>query len=534
MEKEKAFPSIEILRKTKAPVFGVAGTHIMRLLREISRAGLQDLYIPARTELAAGYMAAGYSRSGSRIAFCLVTPGPGFLIGASAMLETTMKGTPVVFLSGQIHGEARGQRAGALHEFEGQPRAASLMIENTFFPERPEEVNRALAGAVRCSLSLPLKPSYVELPLHTLKPYKPVDDSCDLTPIKPAPPSRDSLRQCQELINNSRHPVIFAGHGALFSRSGEKLRSLAEKIQAPLITTITAKGAIPEWDELSGGVYRRSAGGKVMERGDLLIALGTSFSLLSTDNRKGPFPRKIINVNLDAFVPKIPGAEIVPVTCTVEDFIDSAEIQPRERGKQLLETLSNARTQSLKQAQESYPKEMAYIDWLENSIPAESAIYTDPTIIAYWMRYFYRTLEPSLFAYPSGSNSLGYAFPAALGRLTAEEAGDGYVITGDGNFPYFAGELMAASEKNLDITIILFNDSGYGVLREWDRWGTLERIGVNLKNPDFNKICEAFGIEYNRADCPEDLGDILKRTKKMRGTRMIEVQDRLLPPWKVL
>lgn len=533
MGKTGHFPFIEILRNTVAPVFGVAGTHVMRLLREISRAGLRHRYIPATTELSAGFMATGYSRSTARLSFCLVTPGPGFLIGAAAMLEAKMKGTPVVFLSGQVHSDERGRGAKALHEFPGQPLVASLMTGDTFFPASPDEVNRSVARAVKNSLSVPLKPSYVELALETLLRYEGPGDRLDLDPVIPPSPRPDLLQKCASLIEDSEKPVILAGYGALFPGCGGDLLSMAEKLKAPLVTTITAKGAIPETSFFSGGVYRNDTARHIMGQGDLLIALGSSFSLLSTGNRKGPFPRKIINVNVDPSVPDLPGTEILHLACSVADFLQKIEFKEKKRKNGLLKITSDARRQQGDFARKQYPKEMAYTDVLEKALPEEAMIFTDPTIMAYWMRYFFKSKVPGTYHYPSGSNSLGFAFPAAVGGLIGIPEGKGFVITGDGNFPYFAGELKTAHEKKLDLTILLFNDSGYGVLREWSKWGVVERIGVNLENPDFRKVCHAHGMEYNRADCPEDLLGILEKTKR-GGTSMIEIRDKLLPPWKVL
>ncbi len=534
MGKTLAFPFVGILERTGAPVFGVAGTHVMRLLREISRAGLGNLYVPARTELCAGYMATGYSRATGGVSFCLLTPGPGFLIGSCAMLEAKVKGTPVVFVSGQVHRDARGLGAKALHEFEGQAASATSIIDAAFFPEGPSEADRLLADAVRASLSPPVKPSYVELPVDVLTHYEPAAPAPDLTPRKPAPPSPDMVKGAENLINRARRPVILAGYGAIFPGCGEKLLRLAETIDAPLFTTITAKGAIPETHRLAGGVYRQATAREVMGKGDILIALGTSFSLISTGNRKGPFPPEIVHVNLDPSPPVLPGTKVHHLQCTAEDFLAAVDPHGNEGGSELPGILAKARREHLRLAHASYPSETAYVATMEEKIPGDAHVFTDPTIISYWMRYLFGSKAPGLYHYPSGSNSLGFALPAAIGALTASRVERAYVITGDGNFPYFAAELQTAAEYPLDITVILFNDSGYGVLREWEKWGGLEKIGVNLKNPDFGNICAASGIDYNRADSPEELGVVLESTKKRRGTALIEVRQDLLPPWKVL
>lgn len=533
MEKGEAYPAIEIFGKLKVPVFGVAGTHVMGLLKEMSRAGLGSLYVPGKTELSAGFMATGYSRVTRNVSFCLVTPGPGFLIGASAMLEAAKKGTPVVFISGQLHKDHRGKGGKALHEFETQFETAAGIMAHTYLPSSPEEVNRDLGKAVSSSLSRPLSPSYVEIPQEALKRHTQVMQHFSISPSQPSPPGKDSLKTIEEMINRSRAPVIFAGFGALFPGCGDKLLAFARKIQAPIFTTISGKGAIPESHPLSGGVFRMSTGKAVMEQGDLLIALGMSFSLLSTGNRRAPFPENVVHVNLGGPSPHLDGSRTVTVNCDVADFLDAVNVDQKGKLDGLSAILKKEKQKSMRDAARKYPLEMSYVGLLENSIPYDADIFTDPTIISYWMRYFFHASGAGRYLYPSGSNSLGFAFPAAVGGLTAMGSRKAFVVTGDGSFPYFSGEIATAAEQGLDISILLVNDSGYGVLREWGRWENLGKIGVNLENPDFRTICQAYGIEYNRAESPEELGENLRRTNSRGGIKLTEIKGKFSPPWKL-
>lgn len=533
MKKEKTFPLIDLLSQTGAPIFGVAGTHIMKLLREISRAGLEKNYYPAGTELSAGFMATGFARANGRAAFCLLTPGPGFLISSTAMLECAMKATPVVFLSGQVSSHVMGKGGKALHEFPGQKNAASALMEATYFPSSPEEVDRMARMAVTGSLSIPFAPAYLEIPSDFMSEYE------RERPLKIEPPSsypspdEAAISIALETIKESKQPVILAGHGALMGTPAGSIASFAERIGAPVVSTISGKGVLSEWHGLSAGVYASIPGRELFERSDLLISLGTSFSYMSTQNREAPFPERIINVNCLDRPPLLPGCHITHVKAALPDFINmvnsryKGEIREGHRG---LETMKDG---ARERARKDFPLEIACVEAVERAMGKDDLIFTDPTILSYWMRHFFRVRGEKCYFYPSGSNSLGFALPAAAGALSSSVSRRAIVVTGDGNFAYVQGDLPIIGRSKYPITIILSNDGGYGVLRHWSGWKNAFPLGVRLPVPDFRKICQANGIEYNITHRPEELEKALKE-KRGASVRLIELKGDFSPPWTLL
>jgi acetolactate synthase-1/2/3 large subunit len=534
MGKEKRFPLTGIIEKMGFPVFGVAGTHIMRILGDFSSKTGKVEYISARTELCAGFMSVGYSRTHGSASICLLTPGPGFLVGTAAMLEAGMKGSPVIFISGQIHEEVRGKGGKALHEFENQLETARGILKNACFASTGEEADRIFLEAVRRGMGTPPSPFYIEVPQEAMIPYN-VDFPIEIpSPDNGPTHSRETHDEIWKTLEKSKHPVIFAGLGTLSAESRGSLSSFSEAIGAPVVTSISGKGAIPEESPHSGGVYRDGVGGKLLRDCDLLIGLGTGYTFLSTGNRKCPLPSRLIHVNPEGHPPSPEGVEVIHFPGRVESFLTSFEnIKSVDNGKWREAPFELVR-ETRKKAEDAFPREMEYIQVMEESIPRDGWIFTDPTIISYWMRYFFRVNGCGHYLYPSGSNSLGFALSAAIGSLTNTSERRAFVITGDGNFPYCAMELGTAVERNSPITLILFNDGGYGVLREWRKWGSQDRVGVDLLNPDYRNICEGYGIEYNRVRSPVELAANIDRTEGDNGIRFLEVEETLLAPWPIL
>ncbi len=532
MKTHARFPIIDILSKEKIPLFGVAGTHIMRLLKEIARKENEVVYVPARTELSAGFMAVGYGRATGAPAACLVTPGPGFLMSTPAMLEASLKGTPVIFISGQIHRDLRGKGGKALHEFENQFPTAKKILRHAAFATTPSEANRYLEEFLAgCRGSSP-RPFYLEIPVEAMISYRDETPRPPLSSEEAPEMNMEKIKRIQYLLSKSERPVILAGGGASSPSAREELLPFASSLGAPLFTTISGKGIVPERHPLSAGVYSQKGGGRIFKESDLMIGLGLSYSYLSTGNRKCPLPPVLIDVNASDQGPSISGLETLHVPCSVEEFFKRFPGTGDKKG--WAPHLGMIKEEGRKDARGRFPREMMFIDVLEEVLPPDVRIFTDPTILSYWMRYFYRSQGGGQYHYPSGSNSLGFALPAAIGASVGEKGRRMVVVTGDGNFPYFAGDLAAAKEQDGHITILLVNDGGYGVLREWKKWEGEEKIGVDLHSPDFRKICAGYGLEYNKVQSPLELKASLSRGNKAGRLRFIEIDTCITSPWSVI
>jgi acetolactate synthase-1/2/3 large subunit len=136
---------------------------------------------------------------------------------------------------------------------------------------------------------------------------------------------------------------------------------------------------------------------------------------------------------------------------------------------------------------------------IREALPADAVDAWDSTILGYWGSGYFPARRPGRFLYPSGSGTIGFAFPAALGAAAVRPDLPVLAITGDGGFQYGIAELAAARQHGLDVKLVIVDDGGYGILREYQeaRFGT--RTASDLMEPDFVAVCDAFGVSARRA-----------------------------------
>ncbi|RMG61582.1 MAG: thiamine pyrophosphate-binding protein [Deltaproteobacteria bacterium] len=524
-------PFVRTLGEVRPPIFGVAGTHVMRFLKFLSEHGLSDLYRPAGTELGAGFSAVGWSRVTGKASLCLLTPGPGFLIGAAAIHEAAQKGTPVIFLVGDIPKEHREGRGKSLHELLPQGDIARLLTGAYFRVTSPRDGDSILRKCLEFATRVPRRPAVLEVPVDILTPYAGEEGSVDFHHNEP-PPDEDRTGEALRLLKESRSPAVLAGYGCFTPPVSGLVEKLCGSLEAPLFTTVSGKGIVSEEREWVS-VLTPSVAKGVLEEADLLIVLGSVLSYSSTFNRSIRLPEKVVVVSAGGEEISYPGREVLRVRVTVERFIEQVLGEKIEKSSSIREKLSENRKRLEERARESFPREMEYVSVLERAVPEGDLLFTDPTILSYWMRYFFRVRTPGSYHYPWGTNSLGFAVPGLRGAITAKPGKRGTVVTGDGNLPYSLQEINLAARENIPATIIVINDGGYGVLRDWRGWKGASPLGVDLPPLPLEAFCRDAGVEYNRATSPEELSAALSGRGR-GGTRIVEVFDRLRPPWSVL
>ena len=150
-------------------------------------------------------------------------------------------------------------------------------------------------------------------------------------------------------------------------------------------------------------------------------------------------------------------------------------------------------------------------------------------MLAYWAAAHFPVYQPRTFLYPLGSGTLGYAWPAALGASLAVPGRPALAVAGDGGFDYGLAELAAARQHGLDAVLLLIDDGGYGILREYQRDSFGETFAVDLAQPDFRALAEAFGVPVATV-APEETGEALAGALERGGPAVVHVPA-LLQMW---
>jgi acetolactate synthase-1/2/3 large subunit len=512
--------------------FGVPGIHALAIWEGLRTSPVRAVGL--RTELDAGFAADGYGRTSGRPAPLLLSTGPGALISLAALMEAASAHVPVVALASQIPGELIGRGRGFLHELPDQQASFAPVVKWTAHAATAAEIPALVAEAWRQSLTPPSGPVFLEIPVDVLAgetDAAPVTE-LDAAPALPPLPPADALDEAGRLLAGAERPVLWAGGGVLRSGAWDELRALAERLGAPVATTYMGKGAFPEDDPLAAGsACDEGAYRELVTGADVLLAVGTELGAETTGQYELRLSGRLIHV--DAAPERIgatyPAHGLVgDARAVLAALLERLGDTPRREGGEPAVADLRARIAAGLEEQDR-DLERALLRTVREALPRDAVTTWDMTILAYWAAAHFPVREPRTFLYPLGSGTLGYAWPAALGASLAAPGRPVLAVAGDGGFDYGLAELAAARQHGLDAKLLLVDDGGYGILREYQRDSFGETFSVDLAQPDFSALVEAFGVPVESA-APDGLGEALGRALAYEGPAVVHVPA-LLEMW---
>jgi acetolactate synthase I/II/III large subunit len=512
--------------------FGVPGVHALANWEAMRTAGHR--YLGARTELGAAFAADGYARAGGRPAALLLSTGPGALISLAGLMEAASSYVPVIAIASQIESSLIGRGRGALHELLDQAASFAPVVKWTGRASDVESIATLMVEAWEAALEPPGGPTFLEIPVDLLnaRTDAPPLDSPTGDGRGASVGSAADVEHAVELLEAAREPVIWAGGGVIRAGAWDELRALAERLDAPVLTTYMGKGAIPESHPLAGGSACDEEPFKRMLRAaDVVLCVGTELGEEPTSGYSVGFEGSLIQV--DASPSRI-GATYpaVPVIGDARAILASlharlADRRVEGRGPERAALLRGQVEDAL--AAQGRELERDLLRRIRSVLPENAVHCWDMTILSYWAARDFPALRPRRFLYPVGSGTLGYAWPAAIGAAVAEPGVPALAVVGDGGLPYALSELASARQAEVNATLLVVDDGGYGILREYQRSAYGATHGVDLVGPDLLRIADAFEVPA-RATSPEGLGDDLAWAIGQPGPTMLVLAETLRPP----
>ena len=379
------------------------------------------------------------------------------------------------------------------------------------------------------------RPTALEIPCDTL------DDSADLTITAAASahrlaPESEQIEQAARLLRAARQPVIWAGGGAIGSNAGDELRQLAERLQAPVFTTVLGKGVLPEDHPLAAGnALLHPASRAFLAECDLMLAVGTRFTEEETDRWALRMPDSLIHIDIDPEEIDRNYPATVGIVADARAALQQISARLHDVRRQQSDQaagIADLRQRIWRYCQARAPEGVELVHTLRTALPRDAIIVSDLTVAAYWCRRLLDIYEPRTFIYPWGFCTLGFGLPAAIGAKVARPERPVVVLCGDGGFMFNCQELAAAVQYDLPLVVIVFNDSAYGVLRPQQevRYGGAHEVDV--VNPDFVALAGAFGVDGCRVDSIEQLGPTVAKAIEADRTTLIELPGTL--PWPIM
>ncbi|WP_181802417.1 thiamine pyrophosphate-binding protein [Streptomyces shenzhenensis] len=487
-------------------VFGLPGQHALAVFDALRRSALR--YVGLRVENNAGFAADAYGRITGEAAPLLLSTGPGALTSLAALHEAAAASAPVLAISSQIPTAGLGGgRHGYLHELPDQAAVFRGVVKSVHTVRAQSQIPSALAAAWKSALTAPHGPVWVEIPQDVLlaRTTLPVVTGVDATPgeLLPRP---ELTAVAADLLSHAARPAIIAGGGVVRADASGKLRQLAEKLNAPVVTTYGGKGAFPWHHPLSLQSWLEDRHTTdFLADADVLLVAGSGLGELSS-NYHTFRPRGRV-VQIEADLGKLESnhpalgihADARPaLQALLETVTPRADDQAADRVRDLLSRVSERLT-----AQE-LALEQDVLASVRRALPAGSPSFWDMTILTYWAWSAFDAQGPNLMHSAQGAGGLGYGFPAALGAAVADPTRPVLAVSGDGGALYSVAELATAKQHHLPVTWLIVDDGGYGILREYmtDAFG--EATATELTRPDYVALAESFGVPGVRTS-PETL-----------------------------
>ena len=476
-------------------------------------------YVSCRNEQPTTHMADGYARASNRPASALVVPGAG-LFNASGGISTALRSSsPIIVISGSPEDRLKGA-------------SSSLWLEPiTKWSARatsPAEVAAKVPEAVRAACSGHPRPVYLEVAAPVLTQEEEVEIAPPAT-IEPPAGDAAALERAAAMLSDAERPLILAGTGVHRSGAAAALAALAERLPAPVATTTAGKGAISDRSPLALGHSLRAYAPLVefAQSRDVVLAVGTQAGpagLLGVD------PERVIRIDLDA------GVLDTGVGATGVGAADQA-LAIEADARLALETLAGlvrpgsaedptAAIAALNGVRfgdsEHLEPQRSYIEALRAAIPDDGILAYGMNQMGYYSRNYYRAYAPDTYFDPRGN--LGSALPIAIGAKVARPDTPVVACCGDGGVLYHIQELATAVLHGIAVTVVVFNDNAYGNVKrsqQEDFGGRL--VGVDLRNPDFIRLSESFGVRGARVQDAAALRHELERAFAGDQPVLIEV-----------
>lgn len=507
-------------------VFGVISVHNLPLVEEVSR---RLRFVPVRHEASAVNAADGYARASGTIGCALTSTGTGAGNAAGSLIESLSSATSVLHITGQIQSRYLGSGRGFIHETRDQKGMLDAVSRAAYTITSADEAASVLRNAACLAADAVGGPVSVEWPIDlqfaaTSDPGTPREDL--LTPVSIRNPADADLDRMLALLSSARRPLLWLGGGATGRDARRLVTRLCESWGAGVLTSNSGRGAILEDHDLCVGNYASSPVGRaLLSQADCLLTIGTHFRSNETSDYSLEMPT--IHIQVDQDEDAI--GRVYPATAGVHgDAAAVLDYLVENRGKLRSDKEWRGRVVAARQECRSRQRtaigaHAEFVDAIREVVPAESPIARDVTIASSsWGNRLLPMPAPEVNIFPRGGG-IGQGLGMAIGAAAAVPDQPAVAICGDGGLAVHLGEILTLAQENPWLILLVFNDAGYGVLRNMQDSMGNERAGVDLTTPDFRMLSASCGLDYARISSPDEVREVLRDAVALKSAVVVEV-----------
>jgi acetolactate synthase-1/2/3 large subunit len=515
-------------------VFGIISVHNIPIFDALSREGGPRL-VPTRSEHGAASMADGYARATGQLAAVITSTGVGAANAAGPLLEAFVASSPVLHITGQVDAALLDQDKAPLHGAKDQLTMLDRVGKAAFRAARTEDIASVMRQAALLARAGRPGPVSVEIPID--QQYRSVE--AEVTPIVfPAAvvPEPSALDQAAALLRAARRPLIWAGGGVIAAEASGALLALAELIGAGVVTSAAGRGAVPEDHAQCLGYFTLDPDVSALyEQSDVLLAVGTRLRGNETRGWQLPLPRPRIQIDVE---PELIGRNY-PIDVGVygdarlalEGLVERVAAQADPEWVALVGEARRAARSRMRGTLGPYER---ILDDLRAVLPRDAIVVRDVTVPAStWGGRLLETYLPRTTLH-SAAYAIGLGLGTAIGASIGRPDVPVVLIAGDGGFASSLGELATARQERTRLTVVVFNDGGYGILRNLqDAHFEGRRLGVDLETPDYVELGRSFGMWSGQVRSSIELRPQLTEALQHDGPALLEVDMAAVGPTAV-
>lgn len=480
-------------------------------------------YVAVRHEATTVSAADAYARVSGGLGIAVTSTGTGAGNAAGSLIESLTAGSPVLHVTGQIDSQYLGGGRGVIHETKDQRGMLTAISKDAYTVTTAEQTGPALVTAAGTALTGPRGPVSVEIPIDLQYATTRWDHAADGV-VPPTRPDPDAIEKAASIIRQARRPLIWLGGGAI--GASDAIEALLWSTRAGVLTSNAGRGTITENDErVVGNFAGNPEAARLVEQCDVFISIGTHFRSNETKHYQLPLPRPHVQIDLDELAI---GRAYPADAGVVGDATDAVGLiveilDPIKPDPGWLDAIRDTRRRVRDQLRTSIGSYATLCDAMRNVFDDRSPIVRDITIPASsWGNRLLPILHPTTNVNPRGGGigqGLGMAIGAAIARPDVPTA----LMVGDGGLAVHLGELGTLAQEQPWVVMLVFNDRGYGVLRNLQDRHFEHRSGVDLSTPDFHKLADAFALDYASIPAADDAAAVLEKTTSRRAPVLVEV-----------
>ncbi len=497
-------------------VFGYPGGAVLNIYDALYQYSDKITHILSSHEQGAAHAADGYARTTGKCGVVIATSGPGATNLITGIATAYMDSIPLVAITGNVTNDLLARDSFQEVDICG---ISMPVTKHNFIVKNVKDLANVIRKAFKIAMSGRKGPVLIDIPKDVtgaVYDYEPVTPEAIENPLLS---DQNDFLYASELIRAAKRPMIYMGGGVISADASQELVALAEKLDCPVASSVMGLGGFPQSHRLYMGTIGMHGGyetGKATDNCDLILTIGARFSdRVAGDREKFGKDARIIQLDIDK-------AEInknVKIDCCLlGDLKDTlkkltASVEKTERAEwiaQLEEWGKNGQVTETP-ASDDYAHPYHVIEAVRALTKDSDIIVTDVGQHQMWVSQKYRFEQPRTWCTSGGLGTMGYGLGAAVGAAVAHPERRVVLFTGDGSFHMNLNELATVCSYDLNIKIIVLNNTVLGMVRQWQKLFYGRRFSQTdpHRKTDFVKTAEAFGVKGLRIHNDEDAESVL-------------------------